>query len=164
MPPSYILRHQLLNIMQSLHTRQQKICIKTYAISRSKRIVLFPKISSVRREVCVNTGRLTGGLFCTQITREKTEGEPTKSSKDNSIDGLGFCNYKYNLRTFCLITIIVLVSRLYFKVWWFISQTKTCLAHWEGLAWVNSLRTPGTPQKKLHDSIHSLAQRADIEI
>lgn len=59
---------------------------------------MFPKISSVRREVCVNTGRLTGGLLCTQITREKTEGEPTKSSKDNSTDGLGFCNYKYNTR------------------------------------------------------------------
>lgn len=28
----------------------------------------------------------------------KTKGEPTKSSKDDSTDGLGFCNYKYNTR------------------------------------------------------------------
>jgi len=36
--------------------------------------------------VCLNTGRVTGGTLRAQITREKTEGEPTKSSKDNLTD------------------------------------------------------------------------------
>ncbi len=64
----------------------------------SERTVLLNKISSVRKEVCVNTGRLTGGLLCIQKgkEKEKTEGEPTKSIKENSTDGPGFCNYKYN--------------------------------------------------------------------
>lgn len=73
--------------MSAYTTTKKWICEQT---------VLLHKISSVRREVCVNTGRLTDGLLCTQITREKTEGEATKSIKDNSRDGPGFCNYKYN--------------------------------------------------------------------
>lgn len=40
--------------------------------------------------------------------KEKTEGESTKSSKDNSTDRPGSCNYKYKKKG--LIPVIVLMS------------------------------------------------------
>ncbi len=127
----------------------------------SERTVLLNKISSVRKEVCVNTGRLTGGLLCIQKGKEK-ESRQSPSRKIQQMD-LASAITNITKRQLPDHHVCVCVMTL-FKLWWFISHIKTCSALGEGLTWVNSVRTPGTPQKKLNDPIHWLARRADIEI
>lgn len=144
-----------------LHTQQQK-----YA-SKHLRADSFAQQDFLRQEGSVCEHRKTNWWFALHSER-KGKGKKQRESRQSpsrKIQQMDLASAITNITKRQLPDhhVCVCVMTL-FKLWWFISHIKTCSALGEGLTWVNSVRTPGTPQKKLNDSIHWLARRADIEI